>query len=252
MISSSEPLDVYVGCSIKTFLTEYLTNIPDYRQHSLVDYSDRLWMKLDSADDKLFYSTLMKVIDYMKGNSIASKSSDPWAKSSLPIDLLFDDEEEEEDDNAVDEYGEIIRDDQLIRKRQILFLEQGLLDLVICMLNKILPLFKGDNSPGSYVFNDSSNAIQTFHSSRSLSGFVTPLSTNESRFQSISRLNSKDLLSSRTNDSLPINDTSSTHLFLFIKSSFSSSPLSSSPLSPFKSFSQQIIFPSNYHKSKNF
>jgi hypothetical protein len=148
--SNVQPLDVFVGSSIRNFFREYLDNI-----ESFVNYHpypppnrvitpppsgdddddrdgvvyDRLWPKLSYAEDKLFYLIIEKSIHYLKGHPI---SDTPSPHQDL------------DDDDAVNEFGEMIRNDTLIRKRQKMFYEQQTLDIILTLLNNILPLVKGE------------------------------------------------------------------------------------------------------------
>ena len=134
----SQPLDVYVGASIKRTLQFFLDALPNFTGFSLKNvhdprFRDRIWASLDDEDDELFYVVVEKTIKYLRGHPISTRIS--------PLD---DDSIESQD--VINEFGEIVRDDYLINVRQNMCCDQGILDMTLILLNHLLPLYIGDNA----------------------------------------------------------------------------------------------------------
>ena len=53
-----------------------------------------------------------------------------------------------ESEDEINEYGEIVRDDHLIMTRQNMCCDQGILEIILILLNQLLPLYIGENAAG--------------------------------------------------------------------------------------------------------
>lgn len=123
----NQPLDVFVGSALRSCMKLYLNSLEDLSNYDPKSNLDRIWPGLDRSMDKQFFIMVERCVHYLKGNPI---SENPPADAT------------DADDDAVDEFGEIIRNDVLIGRRQSMLREQGTLDIVLHLLNDILPVFK--------------------------------------------------------------------------------------------------------------
>ena len=76
----SQPLDVYVGASIKNTLQYYLNALPDFSDFLLSDTTDprlqdRLWASLEEDEDEHFYVVVERTI---KEDSLSLSASHRW------------------------------------------------------------------------------------------------------------------------------------------------------------------------------
>jgi hypothetical protein len=134
----SQPLDVYVGASIKNTLTYFLNALPDFSDFSLNDtkdyrFQDRIWADLEEEEDEQFYVVVERTIKYLRGQPISIRIS--------PLD-----DQSVDCDDEINEFGEIVRDDLLIATRQNMCCDQGLLEIILILLNQLLPLYIGINA----------------------------------------------------------------------------------------------------------
>ena len=148
---SQQPLDVFVGTTIRNSLQRYYNAFEGFKELSVGNLLDcdeeddencsfssdskdaapleRLWPSLPLSDDKTFYSIIDRVVYYLKGM--------PASADAPSID-----DAEHDDDDAVNEFGEIIRNDALICKRQNMLCDQGTMHIILSMLNDLLWLVK--------------------------------------------------------------------------------------------------------------
>ena len=164
-VSMKQPLDIFVGATLRNCFRKYLNSIPDFSQYhhkpevqytidendnsdddsrslqsiqslhssaSNLEEVDRLWPGLDPAEDDIFFEVVAKVINYAKGDSISNAMTEA------------SEEEIDDDTEPVNEFGDSIRNDSLIELRQSMLCEQGTLTNLLFMLHAIVPLFQGD------------------------------------------------------------------------------------------------------------
>lgn len=135
-----QPLDVFVGSSIRKTLGIYYAAFANFdrigENDSTVDDDEmsvvpleRIWT-LPEARDKIFYNMIDRAVYYMKGMTAGEEAP------------AIDDPTADEDDEAVNEFGEKLRNDALICKRQNMACDQGTIGIVLCMLNDLLKIVK--------------------------------------------------------------------------------------------------------------
>ena len=128
--SGDQPLDIFVGSSLRNFMKLYLNSLEDFLEYDPEDGLARIWPGLEVANDKRFFLVMEKCIHYLRGHPISEPPpADPDAA----------------DDDAVNEFGDIIRDDVLIGRRQGMLREQGTVDAILQLLNGLLPIFRGSD-----------------------------------------------------------------------------------------------------------
>lgn len=148
-LMASQPLDVYVGAAIKNTLQFFQKAMPDFSDFLITNYedprmSDRIWADLDEEKDEHFYVVLERTIKYLRGHPISTRIS-PSDDQSL------------DQNDEINEFGEIVRDDMLIATRQNMCCDQGILEIVLIILNQLLPLYIGDNAEKDDDDDDSCN-----------------------------------------------------------------------------------------------
>ena len=162
-VEMKQPLDIFVGATLRDFFKKYLNSIPDFsRYHDKLpevafaiteddededasvqeiaslhsanvnfDDVDRLWPGLDATEDDIFFEVVAKFINYTKGDSISNSHTEET------------EEEIDDDTEPVNEFGDSIRNDALIELRQSMICEQGTLTTLLFILHAIIPLFQG-------------------------------------------------------------------------------------------------------------
>ena len=163
-VETKQPLDIFVGATLRNFFKKYHSAIPDFSAYhdspdlrsltiqeeeleddislpsirsaksqddNKLDEADRIWPGLDNDDDKTFFEVVAKVINYIKGDSISNSMTEEC------------EDEIDDDTDPVNEFGDIVRNDALIELRQSMICEQGTLSTILFMLHAIVPLFQG-------------------------------------------------------------------------------------------------------------